>query len=282
MQFPAWLVSRIRKPILVISIVVAMASLLIACGETYNQGQTTSGETANQGQTTFGETANQGQTTSTSVSLDDAMSAIDDQRQQSYTAVQQIYTLEQNHAFQGCTANYYVNAKVYYALYVRSNFNAWLESLASEEQNGATLLNTSPDDPSLLSNALRANYAFTTWANQVNNYFTVPTNSCSQGQGGYLIATFPKVELPPEVAEDFSTIDLSSVYSEDSSLKRLKLLGDALGYIRSSLDQNNTPTPPGGYSTPPPSGNDLLGAQAQAIRSHEWQDFCGAAQASSC
>ncbi len=259
MQFPAWLVSRIRKPILVISIVVAMASLLIA----------------------WGEPTNQVQTTSTSVPLNDVMSAIDDQRQQSYTAVQQIYNLYQNNAFKGCTANYYVNAKVYYTLYVRSNFNAWLESLASEEQNGATLLNTSPDDPSLLSNALRANYAFTTWANQVNNYFTVPTNSCSQGQGqgGYLIATFPKFELPPEVAEDFSTIDLFRVDSVDS---RLKQLSDALGYIRSSLDQNTPPTPPGGYSTPPPSGNDLLGAQAQAIRSHEWQDFCGAAQASSC
>lgn len=242
-----------------------MASLLIACGGTTNQGPTT-----------LGETTNQGPTTSTAMSLDGVMSAIDAQRQQSYAAVQQIYSLEQNNAaFQGCPAagyDYYGNAKSYYTSYVQYNFNGWLERLVSEVQNGATLVNTDPNDPTWLFDALKVNYAFTTWANQVNNYFTVPTNSCSQGQGGYLIATFPKVELPPVLADYFS--DLFRIDSVGDS--RLKQASEALGYIRSSLDQNTPPTPPGGYSTP--SVNDLLGA----IMSHEWQDFCGAAQASSC
>ena len=262
MQFPTWLVSKIRKPILVISIVVAMASLLIACGDTTNQAQTTSGDTTNQAQTT-----------SILAWINAAMSVIVEQRQLSYAAVQQIYSLEQNGDFQGCPADYdyYGNAKSYYTSYVQSNFNGWLMSLANEAQNGQSL-NTSTDQTQI-SIAFQANYAFTTWANQVYNYFTGPGNSCSQGQGqgGYLIATFPKAILPDFEPIDVSKVDLSM---EDPVASGLKQLSDALGHFVS------IPTPQGGGSSlfPAPTLNDVLGA----ITNSEWPDFCGAAQANSC
>jgi len=193
MQFPTWLVSKIRKPALVISIVVAMASILIACGGTANQAQTTTGETTNQAQTT------------STVSFDDVMSAIYGQRQLSYNALQQIYTLWQNNAYQVCGVDYYGNAINYYDNNVASNFNQWLNNLANEAQNDQSLLNTTSDDQALISNALTANYAFTTWASQVYQYFTTPNNPCpqGQGQGGYLIATFPK-DILPVSPTDFS------------------------------------------------------------------------------
>lgn len=246
MQFPAWLVSKVRKPALVISIVVAMASFLIAWGEPTNQGQTTP--------------------------FDDVMSAIAAQQQESYNAVQQIYNLYQKNAFLGCPA-YYVNAKYYYTWNVRYYFNKWLESIASEVQNGDRLLNTGPYDQTWISNALRANYAFTTWESQVNYYFS--TNPCSQGQGGYLIATFPKVILPVEPTA-FSEFDLSVVFSKYETQQRVyKALKQLSDTIENYLSERIPPTStlPGGYSTP--SVNDLLGVPV-------WQDFCRVVQGSSC
>lgn len=219
MQFPTWLVSKIRKPLLVVSIIVAMASLLIACGDTTNQGPTTTGGTTNQAQTT------------STVSLDDVMSAIAYQGQQSYNALQWMYTLYQNNAFQGCVddsgnpIDYYGDAANYYDTNVASNFNAWLESLANEAQSGATLLGTGPNDPTWLSDALTANYTFTDWASRVYDYFT--TNSCPQGQGGYLIATFPKV-LPLGLSID----DFHLSWEQEANLSDgFKKLADGLGSV---------------------------------------------------
>lgn len=107
------------------------------------------------------------------------MSYVDLQRSQSKAAAQQIYDLNSAHDFDYCINNYYENAKLYYTTNVEGYFNDWLERLAQEAQNGQAL-NEASGDSDILTFALKANYAFTTWANQVQNAFsTYPSGYCA-------------------------------------------------------------------------------------------------------
>lgn len=141
----------------------------------------------------------------------DAMTNLDTERTNTYAAVQMMYALCADHKFPGYP-DYYNNGAGYYARYVAGYFNAWIDRLATEAQDGADV-NVS-DDQNLLEEALQANKSFSDWVQQVDSYLRYYGSTTTQG-GGYLAAFSPNGEplLSPELLTAIAPDVVQGVFS---------------------------------------------------------------------
>jgi hypothetical protein len=140
------LVKKIRKPILVMGVVVAMASLLFTLGDTTNQARAATKDATNRAQAMWTD-------------FNDVMSMIDDQRVQSYQTLLNLQTRY---------PSYYGPAGDYYDTYIAPNVNQWIDSLNTEGQSNEPL-NNSNDQPTI-TKAITANFQLNAWANEVAEY----------------------------------------------------------------------------------------------------------------